>query len=176
MLQQSMYTELLSCFLFTPQVSMLEIIAVLNPDCSNMVKFYEWFKHMGRTSLSFEMLDGNLLPHTNGRLCLDQAMYRCFIEIWNQFSDLLLISDQIPKMNPNPKPCTAAHGKLNPRLVLSRLFLQLLVALDALRDVSFLHTDIKPDNIMFVNWPAPEGKTDRLQRNHCPGVQPGMKM
>lgn len=31
------------------------------------------------------------------------------------------------------------------------LSLRLLVALDALGDVDILHTDIKPDNIMFVN-------------------------
>lgn len=31
------------------------------------------------------------------------------------------------------------------------LSLQLLVALDALKELSILHTDIKPDNVMIVN-------------------------
>ncbi len=31
------------------------------------------------------------------------------------------------------------------------VFLQLLVALDALKELGILHADIKPDNVMFVS-------------------------
>lgn len=58
-LHQSMSSELLS-HLFSPQVSMLELLSVLNPDRTNIVKFFEWFEHQGQTCLAFEMLDRSL--------------------------------------------------------------------------------------------------------------------
>ncbi|KAI3357471.1 hypothetical protein L3Q82_015511 [Scortum barcoo] len=42
------------------EVSMLETISVLNPDHTNVVKFFECFEHRGQTCLVFEMLDRNL--------------------------------------------------------------------------------------------------------------------
>ncbi|TMS15591.1 Homeodomain-interacting protein kinase 1 [Larimichthys crocea] len=34
------------------ELSMLEHISVLNPDHTNVVKFFEWFDHMGQTCLA----------------------------------------------------------------------------------------------------------------------------
>ncbi|XP_072222410.1 homeodomain-interacting protein kinase 1-like [Leuresthes tenuis] len=42
------------------EVSMLNVISVLNPDLCNVVNFFERFQHMGQTCLVFEMLDRNL--------------------------------------------------------------------------------------------------------------------
>uniref|UniRef100_A0A8P4GAA3 Protein kinase domain-containing protein n=1 Tax=Dicentrarchus labrax TaxID=13489 RepID=A0A8P4GAA3_DICLA len=92
------------------EMSMLEIIRVLNPDRTNVVKFFESFEHMGLTCLAFEMLDGSLY-------------------------DLLLEREWKPLSLNKIRPITK----------------QLLVALDALKGIGILHTDIKPDNIMFVN-------------------------
>lgn len=39
---------------------MLKTIRALNPDCTNMVKFFEQFQHMGHTCLVFEMLHMSL--------------------------------------------------------------------------------------------------------------------
>lgn len=39
---------------------MLEVISVLNPDHSNVVKFFERFDHLGQTCLAFEKLDQEL--------------------------------------------------------------------------------------------------------------------
>ncbi|KAK9537931.1 hypothetical protein VZT92_005503 [Zoarces viviparus] len=92
------------------EVSILEVISVLNPDHTNMVKFFERFEHMGQTCLAFEMLDRSLY-------------------------DLLYERDWKP----------LALNKIG---IIAK---QLLVALDALKGLGILHTDIKPDNIMFVN-------------------------
>ncbi|KAK9528772.1 hypothetical protein VZT92_012917 [Zoarces viviparus] len=92
------------------EVSILEVISVLNPDHNNVVKFFERFEHMGQTCLAFEMLDRSLY-------------------------DLLCERDWKP-------------------LALKQIGIiakQLLVALDALKGLCILHTDIKPDNIMLVN-------------------------
>ncbi|XP_034074382.1 homeodomain-interacting protein kinase 1-like [Gymnodraco acuticeps] len=92
------------------EVAMMEVISVLNPDHSNMVKFFEQFEHLGQTCLAFEMLDK----------CLYQIMLERF---WIPLS-------------------------LNEILTIAE---QLLVALDALKGLGVLHTDIKPDNVMCVN-------------------------
>ncbi|KAK9529785.1 hypothetical protein VZT92_013859 [Zoarces viviparus] len=92
------------------EVSILEVISVLNPDHNNVVKFFERFEHMGQTCLAFEMLDRSLY-------------------------DLLY--------ERNWKPLA-----LNEIRIIAK---QLLVALDALKGLGILHTDIKPDNIMCVN-------------------------
>ncbi|KAI9516954.1 hypothetical protein NQZ68_011431 [Dissostichus eleginoides] len=92
------------------EVSMLEVISVLNPDHSNVVKFFERFDHLGQTCLAFEKLD--------------QDLYQLMQE-----------RDWVP-------------------LSLKEIFTvakQLLVALDALKGLAILHTDIKPENIMCVN-------------------------
>ncbi|KAI9532731.1 hypothetical protein NQZ68_029297 [Dissostichus eleginoides] len=93
------------------EVAMMEVISVLNPDHSNMVKFFEQFEHLGQTCLAFEMLDK----------CLYQMMLERY---WIPLSlkEILTIAEQ-----------------------------QLLVALDALKGLGVLHTDIKPDNVMCVN-------------------------
>lgn len=44
----------------SPQVSMLKLISSLNPDHTNMVKFFEQFQHKGKLCLAFEMLDVSL--------------------------------------------------------------------------------------------------------------------
>ncbi|KAK1899014.1 Homeodomain-interacting protein kinase 1 [Dissostichus eleginoides] len=92
------------------EVAMMEVISVLNPDHSNMVKFFEQFEHLGQTCLAFEMLDK----------CLYQMMLERY---WIPLSlkEILTIAEQ------------------------------LLVALDALKGLGVLHTDIKPDNVMCVN-------------------------
>ncbi|XP_031732804.1 homeodomain-interacting protein kinase 1-like [Anarrhichthys ocellatus] len=92
------------------EVSILEVISVLNPDHTNVVKFFERFEHMGQTCLAFEMLDRSLY-------------------------DLLYERDW--------KPLALKEIRIIAK--------QLLVALDALKGLGILHTDIKPDNIMFVN-------------------------
>ena len=51
---------MLSCPLFSPQVSILKVLSVVNPDYANVVKFFEWFQHQGHTCLAFEMLDRSL--------------------------------------------------------------------------------------------------------------------
>ncbi|KAI4803275.1 hypothetical protein KUCAC02_006826 [Chaenocephalus aceratus] len=92
------------------EVSMLKVISVLNPDHSNVVKFFERFDHLGQTCLAFEKLD--------------QDLYQLMQE-----------RDWVP-------------------LALKEIFTvakQLLVALDALKGLGILHTDIKPENIMCVN-------------------------
>ncbi|KAF3859942.1 hypothetical protein F7725_000197 [Dissostichus mawsoni] len=92
------------------EVAMMEVISVLNPDHSNMVKFFEQFEHLGQTCLAFEMLDK----------CLYQMMLeRYWIPL--SLNEILTIAEQ------------------------------LLVALDALKGLGVLHTDIKPDNVMCVN-------------------------
>ncbi|KAK9515740.1 hypothetical protein VZT92_026365 [Zoarces viviparus] len=92
------------------EVSILEVTSVLNPDHTNVVKFFEQFEHMGQTCLAFEMPDRSLY-------------------------DLLYERDWKPLA-------------LNEIRIIAK---QLLVALDALKGLGILHTDIKPDNIMFVN-------------------------
>ncbi|XP_034563770.1 homeodomain-interacting protein kinase 1-like [Notolabrus celidotus] len=42
------------------EVTILKALSVLNPDATNLVKFFEQFTHMGRTCLAFEMLQTNL--------------------------------------------------------------------------------------------------------------------
>ncbi|XP_038586225.1 homeodomain-interacting protein kinase 1-like [Micropterus salmoides] len=74
------------------EVSMLEIISVLNPDHINVVKFFERFEHMGQTCLAFEMLDRNLYELLQERdwkpLSLKEirpiSKQVCIILIWNQ--------------------------------------------------------------------------------------------
>ncbi|KAG7521793.1 homeodomain-interacting protein kinase 1-like [Solea senegalensis] len=92
------------------EVTMLNMISVLDSDHCNVVKFFEQFDHMGQTCLAFEMLDCSLYD------LLEERDWRplCLHEI-------------------------------------QAVAQQLLVALDALRGLRILHTDIKPDNVMFVN-------------------------
>ncbi|KAK9528794.1 hypothetical protein VZT92_012939 [Zoarces viviparus] len=92
------------------EVSILEVISVLNPDHNNVVKFFERFEHMGQTCLAFEMLDRSLYDLLCERHCKPLAL-----------NEIGIIAKQ------------------------------LLVALDALKGLGILHTDIKPDNIMLVN-------------------------
>lgn len=73
---------------------MLEIISVLNPDHTNVVKFFERFEHMGQTCLAFEMLDRNLYELLQERdwkpLSLKEirpiSKQVCIILIWNQYT------------------------------------------------------------------------------------------
>lgn len=41
-------------------MSVLKSIGILNPDLTNIVKFFEQFEHVGLTCLVFEMLDRSL--------------------------------------------------------------------------------------------------------------------
>nr|XP_046234296.1 homeodomain-interacting protein kinase 1-like [Scatophagus argus] len=102
--------ELLSCLLFLPQVTMLEMIRAMNPDYTNIVTFFERFEHSGQTCLAFEMLDGSLYD------LLEQ-------QEWKPLS--------LNEIRPIAK--------------------QMLVALNTLKELGIVHTDIKPDNVMFVN-------------------------
>ncbi|XP_044067098.1 homeodomain-interacting protein kinase 2-like isoform X2 [Siniperca chuatsi] len=120
------------------QVSMLEVISVLNPDHTNVVKFFERFEHMGLTCLAFEMLDRSLYELLQER-------------DWKPLS--------LNEIRPVAK--------------------QLLVALDALKGLGILHTDIKPDNIMFVNkqdQPLRVKLIDFGEAIPASKVQPGMEL
>ncbi|XP_061781365.2 homeodomain-interacting protein kinase 2-like [Nerophis lumbriciformis] len=92
------------------ELLMLKKISALDPDNSNMVRFYEHFEHEGNICLVFELLDCNLIDMMEERqrqpLSLDEVR-------------------------------VIGH--------------QLLVALDSLKALGIVHTDIKPDNIMLVN-------------------------
>lgn len=99
LLHQSMFYELLTFPLFSPQVSMLEIIRVLNPDHTNVVKFFERFEHMGQTCLVFEILDRSLYELLQERewkpLSPNEiwpiAKQVCIIVMWNQLFIVLRI-------------------------------------------------------------------------------------
>lgn len=48
-------------FLFSSsQLSILKVIGVLNPDHTNLIRFYEKFDYLGNPCLVFEMLDMNI--------------------------------------------------------------------------------------------------------------------
>lgn len=57
MLKFCLLRELLSCLLFSPQVSILEAISILNPDQASVVKFFKRFEYMGHARLAIEMPD-----------------------------------------------------------------------------------------------------------------------
>ncbi|XP_077460845.1 homeodomain-interacting protein kinase 2-like [Stigmatopora argus] len=92
------------------ELTMLNMVSVLNPDHANIIKFFERFEYMGHTCLVFEMLDCHLFDLLTGRE-------------WEpmRLSEIRSVAKQ------------------------------LLVALDALKPLGILHTDIKPDNVMCVN-------------------------
>nr|XP_057936555.1 homeodomain-interacting protein kinase 2-like [Doryrhamphus excisus] len=92
------------------ELFMLKQISVLDPDKTNVVRFYEHFEHEGNICLVFEILDCNLIHLVEER----------------QRQPLSLAEIRV-----------IAH--------------QLLVALDSLKVIGVVHTDIKPDNIMLVN-------------------------
>ncbi|KAM6964730.1 ectonucleotide pyrophosphatase/phosphodiesterase family member 7-like [Tautogolabrus adspersus] len=92
------------------EVSMLEVISVLDADRTNVVKFFECFEYVGLTCLVFEMLGKDLFNMILGR----ELQPLCVQDI---------------------RPIAQ----------------QLLVALDALKDLGVIHCDIKPDNIMLVH-------------------------
>lgn len=78
---------------------MLEAISVLNPDHTNVVKFFERFDYMGQTCLAFEMLESSLYDLVHERdwnpLSLNEirpiAKQVCIIVIWNRLSIVLYI-------------------------------------------------------------------------------------
>ncbi|XP_068454311.1 homeodomain-interacting protein kinase 1-like isoform X2 [Clinocottus analis] len=120
------------------EVSMLEVISVLNPDLTNVVKFFERFEHMGQTCLAFEILDMSLYDMVGER---------------------------------DGKPL--ALNEIRP------IAKQLLVALDALKGLGILHTDIKPDNIMFVNMQDQHLKIKLIDFGEAipaSKIQPGMAL
>ncbi|XP_074510855.1 homeodomain-interacting protein kinase 1-like [Sebastes fasciatus] len=120
------------------EVSMLEAISVLNPDHTNVVKFFERFDYMGQTCLAFEMLESSLYDLVHER-------------DWNPLS--------LNEIRPIAK--------------------QLLEALDALKGLGILHTDIKPDNIMFINKqerPLRVKLIDFSEAIPASNVQPGMDL
>lgn len=50
----------MSNLLFSPQVSMMDAISVLDPVKSRIIKFHGCFEHIGNTCLGFEMLESCL--------------------------------------------------------------------------------------------------------------------
>ena len=97
-----------------PQLSILQRIGWLNPDFTNIVKFYEQFYHLGQLCMVFEMLNrglNDLLLEQQGvplslaeiRLIAKQV---CFIALYNK-SSILWIHSDLTKVQgePNSKYC-----------------------------------------------------------------------
>lgn len=93
---------------------LLEALQVLNPDHTNIIKFFEWFEHMGHICISFEMLDWSLYDLFQEQdwkpLSLNEIQPRakqvCIIVIWNQLSIVLRInySSMSKTLNPRVSP------------------------------------------------------------------------
>lgn len=92
------------CHVFSLQMSILKRIGILNPDCINVVKFFEQFEYMGQTCLVFEMLDRSLYDLIDERreplhlaairLIAEQV---CIFVIWIKFSSLHSILPSVTK-------------------------------------------------------------------------------
>ncbi len=127
----------------------LEAISVLNPDHTNVVKFYEWFDYMGQTWLTLEMLDSNVMEWGWNPLPPKKIQPIRYCS-----TDLLLID--MENFNPN---LLSQIKKLS-----LFVFLQLLVAVDALNTAHWHQT-----TQLYVcqqTGPALQSQTYRLWPSH----------
>ncbi|KAF0036673.1 hypothetical protein F2P81_011985 [Scophthalmus maximus] len=113
------------------EVFMLNVIGILNSDHTNIVTFFERFEYMGQICLAFEMLDGHLYQ------LLEQRG-------WKPMA--------INEIRPIAKQACSCDQCIMESIIFCSAYLILLLgALDALKGLGVMHTDIKPDNIMLVN-------------------------
>lgn len=136
------WMNILQC-VFSLKVAMLELISKLNPDENNLVKFFEQFEYMGQTCLVFEMLDNDLYDLLEERQC-NPVHLKEIRPIAQQVWDIVVVWNF-----PNFTAIVLTTATENDFCFMSSI--QLLVALNALSTIGVLHTDIKPDNVMFVN-------------------------
>lgn len=110
-----------------------------NLDQKNIVKFYDWYQIKNTTSLVFELLDISLSQymeqHNENRLPLNEIRF---------------IIKEVRMQRHIDKLDGLSVFKHSETILLLILYLQLAVALNALKSARVIHSDIKPTNIMLV--------------------------
>lgn len=146
---------------FSPQVSMLKAVGVLNPDLTNMVKFFEQFEHMGHTCLVFEMLDTSLYD-----LLLERDWKPLSLKQIRPIAKQVLLYFLF-SMSANSQSYAAAHDKIQNNV--SRCFVPAAVGGAGCPEGSRYPAHRHQTGQHYVcecAGPAPQGQINRLWRCH----------